>query len=56
MTKEHKEILTQGNDLLISQITSAIAQGNDKKEELREFLKKAIEAGDSLKALEDEVK
>ena len=54
MKKEHLEIIMQGNDLLISQISAAINQEQKNKEQLREFLKKAIEAGDELKKLQDE--
>lgn len=54
MKKEYKEILMQGNDLLISQISAAINQEKENKEQLRTFLKDAIAAGDELKKLEDE--
>tara|TARA_R110002020_G_scaffold127771_1_gene286533 strand:- start:429 stop:599 length:171 start_codon:yes stop_codon:yes gene_type:complete len=54
MTKEQKDILLQGNDLLISQVSAAINQEQENREGLRAFLKEAIAAGDKLKALEDE--
>ena len=54
MKKEHLEILMQGNDLLITQISNSIPKEKENRERLREFLKKAIEAGDELKKLQDE--
>ena len=54
MTKEQKDILLQGNDILISDIANAIIKEKTNKEGLRTFLKDAIAAADELKALEDE--
>jgi len=58
MTQEQKDILLQGNDILIAQISSSIAQEADdvKKTGLRAYLKDAIEAGEELKKVEDEAK
>ena len=49
MTKEQKEILKMGNDLLISNISSTINSNTpDKKEEGRTYLKKVVKAGEAL--------
>ncbi len=53
MKEEYKQILMQGNDLLISQISDAINKEQKNKEQLRDFLKEAIAAGDELKKLGD---
>ncbi len=49
MTKEQKEILKTGNDILIANIGASISSNPaDKKAEGRKLLKEAIAAGDSL--------
>lgn len=54
MTIEDKEILQAGNDLLIANISNAINSPQEKKAELREYLKAVISAGEKIQLIEVE--